>query len=501
MSLSLYNKKRRFDETPEPEGAVKSSKKALRFVIQKHDASSLHYDFRLELEGVLKSWAVPKGPSLNPADKRLAMHVEDHPYDYRNFEGIIPEGNYGGGTVIVWDEGTYRIAGSDDLSHAESEKALVKAYRSGNLKITLAGKKIKGTFSLRKLRKEGEEKAWLLIKSKDEFAGTEDITKMDQSVKSGKTIAQVAEENGTVPNHPEGGSKPTRGAVTLLAKGPKADPSKQKTPAISKKKPDVKNLLDHLGPGARKSAIPRNVKPMLATLTDGSFDDKNWLFEIKWDGYRAVAYVENDTVELISRNNKSYLEKYAPVAEALRALNLNAVLDGEIVAVDDKGLANFQQLQNWQNTPVQLQFFIFDILWLEGYDVTALPLIKRKELLRSLLPTDHEVIRYSDHVVEKGKDFFEVALAKGLEGVMAKKIDSIYEINARTEAWLKVKVNLRQEVVIVGYTKPRNTRTFFGALMLGVYDQGELIYIGHTGSGFDKKRLEAIYNRLQPLVV
>ncbi|HVG12719.1 MAG TPA: DNA polymerase ligase N-terminal domain-containing protein, partial [Flavisolibacter sp.] len=381
MSLSLYNKKRRFDETPEPEGAVKSSKKALRFVIQKHDASSLHYDFRLELEGVLKSWAVPKGPSLNPADKRLAMHVEDHPYDYRNFEGIIPEGNYGGGTVIIWDEGTYTIAEGTELSHAETEKALAKAYRSGNMKITLTGKKIKGSFSLRKLRKEGEEKAWLLIKSKDEFAGTEDITKMDASVKSGKTIAQVAEENGTVPNHPEGGIKAKRGAVTLLSKSPKTETPKKKSSEAPKKKADVQSRLDSLGAGARKASIPRNVKPMLATLTEGAFDDKDWLFEIKWDGYRAVAYVEGDTVELISRNNKSYLEKYAPVAHALRALNLNAVLDGEIVAVDDKGLANFQQLQNWQNTPVKLQFFVFDILWLDGYDVTALPLIRRKELL------------------------------------------------------------------------------------------------------------------------
>ncbi len=190
MSLSLYNKKRQFDETSEPEGKVKSSAKgALRFVIQKHDASSLHYDFRLELEGVLKSWAVPKGPSLNPADKRLAMHVEDHPYDYRNFEGVIPEGSYGGGTVIVWDEGTYTLADDTGMSRADTEKALAKAFRSGSLKVTLEGKKIRGSYSLRKLRKEGAEKAWLLIKGKDEFASTEDITKLNTSVKTGKTIA------------------------------------------------------------------------------------------------------------------------------------------------------------------------------------------------------------------------------------------------------------------------------------------------------------------------
>src|SRR5215218_401643 len=201
MSLSLYKKKRRFEQTPEPEGKEKSSKTHLRFVVQKHDASHLHYDFRLEMAGVLKSWAVPKGPSLRPADKRLAMAVEDHPYDYRTFEGVIPEGNYGGGTVIVWDEGFYEPLVDEDLSRADQEKELLRQYFSGNMKFILHGKKVKGVFSLRKLGKE--EKSWLLIKSGDEFASEQDITLENKSVKSGKTIAQVAKAGGTVPNHPE----------------------------------------------------------------------------------------------------------------------------------------------------------------------------------------------------------------------------------------------------------------------------------------------------------
>lgn len=240
MSLSLYNKKRHFNETPEPKGAQKSSKGFLRFVIQKHDASSLHYDFRLEMKGVLKSWAVPKGPSLNPADKRLAMMVEDHPYDYRNFEGIIPAGNYGGGTVIVWDEGTYELADADGIKKEEQEKALIKSLYSGSLKIILEGKKIKGSYSLRRLNKEGNEKAWLLIKGKDKWASEEDITLKNKSVKSGKTIAQVAAEAGTEPNHPETAKKKRKTTVRkepdLISAKKKAAVKKSATSHSSKKK-------------------------------------------------------------------------------------------------------------------------------------------------------------------------------------------------------------------------------------------------------------------------
>lgn len=240
MSLSLYNKKRRFNETSEPEGKSKSSKGSLRFVVQKHDASHLHYDFRLEMEGVLKSWAVPKGPSLNPADKRLAMAVEDHPFAYRNFEGIIPAGNYGGGTVIVWDEGTYEPMEAQGLSRKEQEKELLKQLFSGNLKIVLHGKKLKGEFALFLMKTRGE-KSWILVKKKDTYATDNDVTKLDESVKSGKTIAQVAKENATVPNHPEEEKKDTSKKKPVLLLKEKASITTQRE--VSKKQVKKKPLV------------------------------------------------------------------------------------------------------------------------------------------------------------------------------------------------------------------------------------------------------------------
>jgi bifunctional non-homologous end joining protein LigD len=235
-------------------------------------------------------------------------------------------------------------------------------------------------------------------------------------------------------------------------------------------------------------------------LVDEPFDNENWIFEIKWDGYRAVSYCDGKDVELISRNLTSFTEKYFPVTDAFKQQKLKAVFDGEIVAVDERGLAVFQSLQNWQNTHVRLQYFIFDILWLDGYDLTQIPLIERKKILKEVLPEDDEILKYSDHVVGSGKEFFEVAVSKGLEGIMAKRANSIYQIDKRTDNWVKIKVNLRQEVIIVGFTEPRNTRKFFGSLLLGLYDGDELVYVGHTGSGFNTKSLEEIYKKMQPLV-
>ena len=508
MSLSLYNKKRHFNKTTEPEGKEKSSKGSLRFVVQKHDASHLHYDFRLEMGGVLKSWAVPKGPSLNPADKRLAMMVEDHPFDYRNFEGIIPAGNYGGGTVIVWDEGTYEPLGDEGISRKDQEKLLLKQLYSGNLKIVLHGKKLKGEFALFLMKARGE-RSWILVKKNDEYATEENVVERNASVKTGKTIAQVAKENGTVPNHPEDEIPTARKQNKLqLSKEPATQKSVKPVAgkagsnkaAVKKKALNLKELLGDQVSKARKITMPQDVVPMLATLITEPFDNDNWIFEIKWDGYRSVAYCNGETVEHVSRNLKAFTDKYSPVAEALQQLGLNAVFDGEIVAVNEKGLAEFQLLQNWQNTPGRLQFFIFDILWVDGYDITALSLIERKRILKELLPANNEVVKYSDHVVGKGNEFFNVAVSQGLEGIMAKKANSIYQINARSDDWVKIKVSLRQEVIIAGYTQPRRTRKFFGSLLLGLYDGDEIVYIGHTGSGFNTKSLEAIYNKLQPLI-
>ena len=493
--------------------------------MQKHDASHVHYDFRLEMDGVLKSWAVPKGPSLNPADKRLAMMVEDHPYDYRDFEGVIPAGNYGGGTVIVWDEGTYEPIGAEGMSIKEQEKMLMKEWHSGSLKFILHGKKLKGEFALFEMKGRGE-RSWILMKKNDEHASDKDITKNDKSVKTGKTLVQVAAAHGTTVNHPEATEKKKKEPpIQLLddqpapkktaakqaapkkaaAKTVKAAPAKKKTPAKTaasrkKKAPEKIDLPDELLQLTPEAPMPKDLIPMFATLTDQPFDGDQWLFEIKWDGYRAVAYADGEHVEILSRNLLPFTEKFSPVMKALQTLGLQAVLDGEIVAVDEKGLAVFQSLQNWQNTPVHLLYYVFDLVWLNGRDITHLPLLERKKLLRELIPQDDEVIKYSDHVVDKGKDFFDAAVKQGLEGIMAKKCDSIYEPGTRTDAWLKVKVSWRQEVVIAGYTKPRNTRQYFGSLLLGIYDGDELVYIGHTGSGFNTKSLEAIHKKLQPLV-
>ncbi|HEY1112224.1 MAG TPA: DNA ligase D [Chitinophagaceae bacterium] len=510
MSLSLYQKKRKFSETPEPKGKEKSSKEALRFVIQKHDASSLHYDFRLEMEGVLKSWAVPKGPSLNPKDRRLAMMVEDHPYDYRTFEGVIPEDNYGSGTVIVWDEGTYEPAGGEGLSAKEQEAILLEGLRSRSLKLVLHGKKIKGLYALFQLRRDKEEKSWLLVKKEDGFSGDADIAEENKSVKSGRTLAEVAAAGGAELKHPEEDlqksvarakkAKPAKAAKTAA---PAKKPSPAKKASLRKKNGNIKALLGDSFQRAREADMPAQVVPMMATLVDEPFDNDNWLYEIKWDGYRAVAYVLDGEVELVSRNGKPFTGRYKPVAEALSRLNVSAVFDGEIVAVDEHGLANFQLLQNWMNTPeAHLQFFIFDVLWLDGYDVTALPLTERKALLQKILPPDHEILKYSDHVAGKGGEFFRAALDQGLEGIMAKRGDSPYQVGTRTADWLKIKVAQRQEVIIAGFTEPRNTRQFFGALLLGAYnEEGELVYVGHTGSGFNRKSLEAIWNKLKPLEV
>ncbi|HVK96945.1 MAG TPA: non-homologous end-joining DNA ligase, partial [Flavisolibacter sp.] len=494
MSLSLYNQKRHFNKTAEPKGVTKASKGALKFVIQKHDATNLHYDLRLEMEGVLKSWAVPKGPSLNPADKRLAMAVEDHPFDYRNFEGIIPAGEYGGGTVIVWDEGTYTPIGGEDLSKKEQEKLLLKQLKAGDLKLNFTGHKVNGTFALFQMKGRGEN-TWLLVKKKDEYATEEDITQQDESVKSGKSLAEIAEENGTTLNHPEV-AKSSSGAKKTLKK---ISPAKTKK-SFSKSSIDLEAVAGDSISLLKKTPFPKVFKPMLATLVDEPFDDEGWIYEVKWDGYRAVAYCNGKDVALVSRNGNAFTDKYFPITQALQQLKIKAVFDGEVVAVNEDGLPDFQALQNCENTPTHLQYYIFDIIWLDGNDLTMLPLIERKKILEKLLPGDDAVLKYSDHVAGKGNEFFEIALAKGLEGIMGKKADSTYKIGTRNDDWVKIKVNQRQEVVIAGFTKPRNTRQFFGALLLGVYDGNELKYVGHTGGGFNTQSLEQIHKKLQPLI-
>jgi bifunctional non-homologous end joining protein LigD len=502
MSLARYKKKRSFNKTPEPEGKKKTTAGSLHFVVQKHDASRLHYDFRLEMEGVLKSWAIPKGPSMNPQDKRLAMMVEDHPYDYKDFEGIIPEGNYGAGTVIVWDEGTYEPTEFEG-EPKKAEKHLLEQLRKGSLKIRLHGQKLKGDFALVQI-KSSENNAWLLIKHNDKYAAQTEITKKDKSVQSGLKLEQVAKEstNEWVSNKKSTATK--KSSATRKSKSAKAPPKKAASRTVAKKqsvKKKVPPAIESLIKKGKRQPMPNDIIPMLATLTDDAFDDKDWVFEIKYDGYRAVAYINGKDVTITSRKNLSFNNKFPPVVDALQELGLEAVLDGEIVALNEEGKSEFQLLQQWQKTGEgELIYYVFDLLWINGYNLMHLPLYERKEILQQLLP-EHPMIRYSDHIEQNGKQFFEAAIQQGLEGIMAKTIDSAYTPKIRTRQWLKIKTAQRQEVIICGFTETRGSRSHFGALVLGVYEKNKLIYVGHTGSGFTEQSLKAVYKKLKPLII
>ena len=449
MSLTSYQKKRDFNKTGEPAGSVRKDRsKTLQFVVQKHHASHLHYDFRLEMEGVLKSWAVPKGPSLNPEDKRLAMMVEDHPFDYRTFEGTIPKGSYGAGEVIVWDEGAYEPRQASD----NPEKDLLDQLKKGHITFVLHGQKLKGEFALVK-RDNMEENAWLLIKKHDEYASRADVTKLTKSVISGQVLRV---------------DRPS--AEAGIGSAPKAP-------------------------------MPKRIKPMLATLVKEPFDDKDWIYEIKWDGYRAIGSWDGHRAGLYSRNNKDFSKKYPPVYEALQALSRRAVLDGEIVAIDEGGEPHFTWLQDYQNDPKgTLVYYVFDLLWYEGRDLRGWPLLKRQELLQELLETSgSELIRYSDHVVGKGKQFFAMAKKRQLEGMMAKHSASTYKEGYRSKQWLKVKTHLRQEVVIGGFTEPKGSRKHIGALLVGIYEDGKLRYVGHVGGGIPPEQMAPLRQELEKL--
>ena len=424
MKLDKYEKKRDFSQTPEPSQQEGGSDGILRFVVQKHRATRLHFDLRLELDGVLKSWAVPKGPTLDPDEKRLAVMVEDHPYDYKNFEGRIPSGNYGAGTVTIWDEGTCNAY--ENREKEVSQQEFRRGLANGDLKFVLHGNKLKGKFALVKMKSE-QDNNWLLLKKKDDYAVSD-------------------------------------------------------------------FQLDSLN-----DPFPKKIKPMLATLVEEPFDHPDWLFEIKLDGYRAIADVSGGTAELYSRNFTSFTEKFAQITKAL-SNGVDAVYDGEIVVLDEKGRSRFQLLQNFakqgEGRPV---FFVFDLLYLEGKDLRSLPLIERKEKLKQFLPESDD-LKYVDYIKEEGKSFFALAQENGLEGIIAKRSSGSYLTGKRTTDWQKIKVAMRQDAIICGFTKPKGSRKHFGALVLGVYNNKKLIHIGNCGTGFDEETLAGVHEQLKPLV-
>jgi bifunctional non-homologous end joining protein LigD len=467
MPLKEYEAKRKFAETPEPKPGLRPRGSHLLFVVQKHAARRLHYDLRLELEGVLKSWAVPRGPSLDPALKRLAVMVEDHPVDYQDFEGVIPEGSYGAGSVIVWDRGFYQHPAARDRE--ESEKLLLAGLKKGHIKFVLAGEKLRGEFAL--VRTAQDEKSWLLLKKKDSYAARGDLLRENRSVISHKTLEEISAAN----------PKPaSRRKINQISLGEVLESQ------------DLQN--------APVKPMPHGIKPMLATLVKAPFDRPEWLFEVKWDGYRALAEIRDGRVSLYTRNQISLKQKFFPITESLRKFGFEAVLDGEIVVVDQQGRPDFQLLQNYPKAGSgHLLYYVFDLLFLGGHDLTNLPLVRRKELLQKILPAAGN-LKFSDHVWQEGTLFFQVVQEKGLEGIVAKYSQSTYRMGVRSRQWLKIKTQLTQEGVIAGYTAPRGGRKYFGSLVLGVFAGDELVYIGHSGGGFGAQNLKKIYERLQPLI-
>ena len=447
MPLDDYRKKRDFEKTSEPAG-VEAGATDNRFVIHEHHASRLHFDLRLEMEGVLKSWAVPKGPSMNPADKRLAMMVEDHPLDYITFRGEIAEGNYGAGEVEIWDSGTYEV----------TEGSL----EAGKTVVDLSGTRLHGEFALVKIKRGKNE--WLLIKHRDEFADPD--WKLEQIL--------------------PGGSRKER--KEMQSKGE----------ALAAKTDSVEAVVD---------PMPETISPMLATLVEKPLSGPEWLFEVKWDGYRAVAFIKPDGFRFASRRNEDLIGRF-PQAEAIPGLieAKTAILDGEIVVLDQNGKPSFQLLQNVAHIfpskrPDEhkgtLVYYVFDLLYLDGQDLRQMALIERKKLLQSII-RPNDFMKYSDHVIEKGEAFFDKARASGLEGMIAKRIDSPY-LDKRTNYWMKIKNVRSQELVIGGYTQPRHSREHFGSLVVGVYEDNSLVFAGQVGGGFDDAALREIYELLQPL--
>ena len=582
MALEEYKRKRDFKATPEP-GPKVGKKKGHRFVVQKHHASHLHFDFRLEMEGVLKSWAVPKGPSLDPADKRLAMQVEDHPVSYFDFEGIIPEGNYGAGAVIVWDVGTW-----EPLADAR------RMLADGDLKFRLSGTKLNGEFVLARMRSrrpgsKGTE--WLLIKKRDEavvspYNALDDAH--DWSVLTRRSLAEVRGDRGSdewqsdkkvavkrgsewlqdslrrkqaAETSAPAKSRKQTGAAAVPAKS-KEKPKREKRSAAKKlaakasfsrgpatrrfaaktsalktapKKKDLNSAApdslspapnqtspqadDHAPPvfrnlaklkGMHRAPMPQWIQPMLATLVDGPFQDSEWLYEVKWDGYRALAFIDGNRLRLMSRNQNELTRDFAELAALPAHIRARqAIIDGEICALDRQGRPSFSLMQ--QRTGFDpghkrgrrdaaiggIVYYAFDLLHLDGYSLLRVDLERRKQLLEQVLEPDDR-FRYSAHF-DDGVKLFEAAREQSLEGIVAKRRAGCYA-SKRSREWLKVKITQRQECVIGGYTEPRGSRPNFGSLVLGLYDeQGRLIPVGQAGSGFTAATHADMWKRLQKL--
>jgi bifunctional non-homologous end joining protein LigD len=486
--LSLYRQKRDFSKTPEPAGAITpKAGKGLRFVIQKHAARRLHYDLRLELGGVFKSWAVTRGPSLDPKEKRLAVQVEDHPIDYGDFEGIIPQGEYGGGTVMIWDRGIW---------HPDGDAA--KAYAKGDLAFELDGEKLKGRWHLIRMKpRPGEKKEqWLLFKSEDQFAHAapegDVLEAAPDSVATHRSIEEIAEDRAAVWS--------SRGGLVQGALAPASE-----SPPRPKKagKPPAGFVDPSALKGAKKVPFPGFVEPCLALLAAKPPEGDGWLHEIKLDGYRLIATIEDGRVRLFTRREQDWTRRFPGIAKALEALRAkSAILDGEAIVEDRNGVPSFSALQEALSERRQAGAAIlcaFDLLYFDGYDLRAATLDDRKSALASLLGSSHDPhLCFSQHVIGNGQAMIEHACRLGLEGIVSKRRDAPYRPGRRGE-WTKTKCTDNEEFVIGGYTPSAASRYAVGSLALGYYEGGKLIYAGRTGTGFTQKSAQAVYRSLQDL--
>ena len=510
LSLRQYQAKRNFSRTREPAGRPAPSKERelLTFVVQKHAASHLHYDFRLQMEGVLKSWAVPRGFPTQRGDRRLAVQVEDHPIEYEAFEGTIPEGNYGAGTVMVWDRGTYSVEGGEPA----------QALAQGKLHLFLEGTKLKGEWTLVRMRGRGsaEKPQWLLIKSGNDIRPFSEAVE-NRSALSGRSLTDIRDAEGGAEwrsNRAKGGHSP---ALSRLGRGSQAQTNKVKTASanvsrtkklsrktvLSRKAADLADSkLVHAALDSLPQARPGFVEPMKALLRDKLPRGKEWSYEIKFDGVRALGLKDGNTVRLISRAGNELAGRYPALAEAISELSARDVLlDGEIVALDPEGRSNFQLLQSYLNAGKKppLFYYVFDILNFEGRNLMQLPLSKRKELAALVLRDSPAGLRFSPAIHAPAERVLGEMKARGLEGILAKRQDSLYEAGRRSGSWVKFKWTHEQEFVIGGYTQPRGGRSHFGALLVGYYSGTKLLFAAKVGTGFDQKSLSSLFKTFQRL--
>ena len=489
MGLKKYKAKRDFSKTAEPKGRKplpKQVRGACRFVIQKHDARRLHYDFRLQMEGVLKSWALPKGLPWKQGEKHLAVEVEDHPIEYETFEGVIPEGNYGAGTVMVWDRGAYYVYGEQPL----------KSLREGKLHLVLAGKKAQGEWTLVRIRGRDDEKnQWLILKT----GGSAKLPSKkleDQSVKTGRTMKQIANERDAEwqSNREE---KDTSARSTLKARIKAALKKKDLEHGVGKNETvdQATRLLKGL-----PSAKPQFIEPMKARLVDEPPKHGDWLYELKFDGIRAMAIKNDRKVSLVSRNGNKLDGRFPEIVEAVKNLPVREyVIDGEVVALDEDGRSSFQLLQGleMEGRKAPLRFYVFELLQLDGKSLLGLPLEQRKQVLAKICENVGDPIRYSGEISGDVKSLLAEVKRRGLEGLIGKQRNSVYEPGRRSGTWIKLKCINEQEFVIGGYTPPAGSRKYFGAILVGYYEIGKLRFAGKVGSGFTEKSLSMLHKKFR----